>query len=75
MIAASSDQESDLVATGLAPTEDMEPAILATLASGSHTMIVRGKSTSVGHARFQVSASLRQTRDRMVYATSLVRWT
>jgi hypothetical protein len=49
-----SDQQSDLIAIGLAPTDNREPAILATLVPGSYTAILRGKGTSAGKALFQV---------------------
>ena len=39
-----SDQESDLIATGLTPIDNRESAILATLAPGSYRAILRGKA-------------------------------
>jgi YVTN family beta-propeller protein len=44
------DQESEIEATQVAPSEDMESAILATLPPGNHTAIVRGKNGAVGVA-------------------------
>lgn len=43
-------QESEIVATTLAPKGDREPAILATLAPGVYTAIVRGKNNTTGIA-------------------------
>lgn len=42
------DQQSDLIATGLAPTNDNEAAILANLAPGSYTAIVKGVNNTTG---------------------------
>ena len=41
-------QESDIVATGLQPTDDLESAILATLDPGSYTAIVSGNGGVTG---------------------------
>ncbi|HEY2103349.1 MAG TPA: DVUA0089 family protein [Chthoniobacterales bacterium] len=41
-------QQSDIQATGLAPTDDHESAILATLPGGSYTAIVRGVNNGTG---------------------------
>jgi phospholipase/lecithinase/hemolysin/uncharacterized protein (DUF2141 family) len=41
-------QESEIEATGLAPTDDLESAILTTLAPGSYTVILRGQSSATG---------------------------
>jgi hypothetical protein len=43
-----------IAATGLAPTDDLESAIDATLAPGSYTAIVRGKNQTTGVALFEV---------------------
>lgn len=43
-------QESEIMATGMAPKDDKEPAILATLAPGVYTAIVRGKNETTGIA-------------------------
>jgi hypothetical protein len=43
-----STQESEIQATGLAPTRDAEAAILLSLAPGSYTMIVRSADSSTG---------------------------
>lgn len=43
-----STQKSEITATGLAPTDDRESAILATLQPGSYTAIVRGQNSSTG---------------------------
>jgi len=42
------DQESDIIATGVAPTEPAESAIVMTLAPGNYTAIVSGKSNTTG---------------------------
>jgi hypothetical protein len=41
-------QESDIEATGLAPTDDRESAILQSLAPGAYTAIVSGKNDTTG---------------------------
>ncbi len=41
-------QQAEIEATGLAPTDDRESAIEATLASGAYTAIVRGKGNTTG---------------------------
>ena len=41
-------QESEIEATGLAPTDDRESAILQTLAPGGYTAIVSGKDNTTG---------------------------
>ncbi|MEY2491587.1 MAG: hypothetical protein QOH24_538 [Verrucomicrobiota bacterium] len=41
-------QQADITATGLAPTNDFESAILQTLAPGAYTAIVRGKNGGTG---------------------------
>lgn len=41
-------QEADIAATGLAPTDSRESAIVATLAPGRYTAILRGKTNGVG---------------------------
>jgi hypothetical protein len=47
-------QESTLAATGLAPIDNLEAAIDATLAPGAYTAIVRGKGNSSGVALVEV---------------------
>ena len=47
-------QESQIQATGLAPTNDLEAAIDATLAPGNYTAIVRGNGTGRGVALVEV---------------------
>lgn len=49
-----SDQESEIVATGLPPNNDAESAILTTLAPGSYTAIVRGANNTTGIALVEV---------------------
>jgi phospholipase/lecithinase/hemolysin len=41
-------QQSEIEATGLAPTDDLESAIVATLAPGSYTVILRGQNSGTG---------------------------
>lgn len=41
-------QQTEIEATGLAPTDSKESAVLATLAPGIYTAILSGKSSSVG---------------------------
>jgi hypothetical protein len=43
-----SSQEAEIEATALPPTNDLESAIVSTLAPGNYTAIVRGKSNSSG---------------------------
>ncbi|HSU85842.1 MAG TPA: hypothetical protein VLI42_03840, partial [Chthoniobacterales bacterium] len=47
-------QEDDIVATGLAPANDQESAIVTDLAPGSYTAIVRGTGSSTGVALVEV---------------------
>ncbi|HEY2712752.1 MAG TPA: SMP-30/gluconolactonase/LRE family protein [Chthoniobacterales bacterium] len=48
------DQQAQIEATGLAPTDDRESAIEATLADGNYTAIVRGKNDTTGVALVEV---------------------
>ena len=43
-------QKSEIEATGLAPTDDRESAILQTLSAGAYTAIVQGKNNTTGVA-------------------------
>ena len=43
-------QQAEIQAKGLAPTDDLESAILATLSPGGYTVIVRGKNNMTGVA-------------------------
>ena len=43
-------QEAEIQATGFAPSNDLESAIVATLAPGNYTAIVRGKNDTIGVA-------------------------
>ena len=47
-------QEMAIAATGLAPNDDLESAIDATLAPGAYTAVVRGKNNSSGVALVEV---------------------
>jgi hypothetical protein len=51
-----SNQELAIEATGLAPTDDRESAILAILSPGNYTAIVRGENSSTGNALVEVYA-------------------
>jgi hypothetical protein len=48
------DQEDEIVATSLAPSDDRESAILATFNPGPYTAIVRGVGDSTGIALFEI---------------------
>ena len=48
------DQEAEIIATGLAPIDDRDSAILATLVPTSYTAIVRGKDGATGVALVEV---------------------
>ena len=45
-----SDQEAEIIATGIPPTNDMESAIVRNLAPGNYTAIVRGVNNTTGVA-------------------------
>ena len=47
-------QQSEIEATGLAPSDDRESAILATLSPNNYTAIVRGKDDTTGVALVEV---------------------
>ena len=49
-------QQNDIVATGKAPPNDLESAILGTLAPGNYTAIVRGFNNTTGNALVEVYA-------------------
>jgi probable HAF family extracellular repeat protein len=49
-------QESEITATGLAPTNDAESAIVQTLAPAAYTAIVQGKNGTTGIALIEVYA-------------------
>jgi hypothetical protein len=48
------DQEAVIQATNLPPTNDMESAIVASLAPGNYTAVVRGKNNTTGVALVEV---------------------
>jgi hypothetical protein len=48
------DQVQDIINSGLAPTNGMESAIIATLPAGNYTAIVRGVSNTTGVALVEV---------------------
>jgi hypothetical protein len=41
-------QEADIINSGLAPQNNLESAVLATLSPGAHTVVVRGKDNTSG---------------------------
>jgi hypothetical protein len=41
-------QEAEIVATGIAPSDNLESAIVATLSPGAYTAVVRGNSGGIG---------------------------
>ena len=45
-----SDQEADIIATGIPPTDDAESALVATLMPGAYTGVVRGVGNTIGVA-------------------------
>ena len=47
-------QQTEIAATGLAPTDNRESAIFANLSPGNYTAIVRGKNNTVGNALVEV---------------------
>src|SRR6266404_143914 len=49
-------QETEILATGIPPTDDHEAAIFATLPPGSYTAIVRGRRSTSGVALVEVYA-------------------
>ena len=51
-----SPQKAEIQASGLAPKDSREPAIIATLAQGAYTTIVRGKNNTTGIALGEIYA-------------------
>jgi hypothetical protein len=51
-----SDQEAEIIASTVAPTNDLESAIVATLPPAAHTAILRGKNGMTGVALVEVFA-------------------
>ena len=49
-----SDQEAEIMATGIAPSNDLESAIIQQLAPGTYTAIVRGVNDTAGIALVEV---------------------
>jgi phospholipase/lecithinase/hemolysin len=47
-------QESEIEATGIPPTDDLESAIIVTLAPGSYTAILRGNSGETGNGLVEI---------------------
>ena len=46
-------QESEIIATGIPPSDDLESAIVRTITPGSYTAIVRGVNNTTGIAVFE----------------------
>ncbi|HEX3966359.1 MAG TPA: hypothetical protein VHW70_00200 [Edaphobacter sp.] len=51
---STSPQKSQIQASGLAPQDSREPAIIATLPQGSYTTVIRGKNNTTGIALGEV---------------------
>ena len=51
-----SDQQAEIIATGIPPANDLESAIVQNLAPGSYTAIVRGVNGTTGIALVEVYA-------------------
>ena len=51
-----SNHEAEIMATGLAPTNDLESAIIATLPPANYTAVVRGVNNTTGVALVEVYA-------------------
>jgi hypothetical protein len=49
-----SDQEAELEAIGIQPSNDVEPALAVTLSAGNYTAIVRGKDNGTGVALVEI---------------------
>lgn len=49
-------QQSSITATGLAPPNDLESAIVGTLTPGNYTAIARGFDNTIGNALIEVCA-------------------
>jgi hypothetical protein len=49
-----STQQQEIIATGVPPTNDLEPAIVANLTPGNYTAIVRGNGGTTGVALVEV---------------------
>jgi hypothetical protein len=47
-------QQTEIEATGIPPTDDLESAIIATLAPGSYTAVLRGNNGETGNGLFEV---------------------
>ena len=51
-----SDQQAEIIATGIPPTNDLESAIVQNLVPGNYTAIVRGVNNTTGIALVEVYA-------------------
>jgi hypothetical protein len=50
------DQQAEIIATGIPPSSDMESAVVRDLAPGSYTAIVSGVNSTTGIALVEVYA-------------------
>jgi hypothetical protein len=49
-----SDQETEILASGLSPKDDREASVILSLWPGDYTAIVRGKDNATGNASVEV---------------------
>ena len=47
-------QQTEIEATGIAPADDRESAIIATLAPGSYTVVLHGNNGETGNGLFEI---------------------
>ena len=47
-------QQTEIEATGIAPADDLESAIIATLAPGSYTVVLHGNNGETGNGLFEI---------------------
>ena len=47
-------QQTEIEATGIPPADDLESAIIATLAPGSYTVVLRGNNGETGNGLFEI---------------------
>ena len=59
------DQQAEIEATGLAPTDDLESAIVRELAPGAYTAILRGKNNTVGVGLVEIYDLDQSTNSRL----------
>ena len=49
-----SEQEAEVIASGIAPTDDREAAVILSLWPGTYTAVVRGKDSTAGNGLVEV---------------------